>query len=207
LLRPICQDYLFPTAFYIAGPSEISYFAQVNCNYNLFNVEQPFIYPRATVTIIEKQIATLMSKYNLEFVDILKEEKVLRNKVINATSVINVESLFSESEQVLVLLMEKIKERLFAVDESLSDGVDKSLNKMTQALHSLKIRSESANERNNGTITRQISKIQSNLYPLDNYQERVLNWTHFANKYGLDFVKWIYGELSVKDHNHQIIEI
>ena len=33
LLRPICQDYLFPTAFYVAGPSEISYFAQIKLLY------------------------------------------------------------------------------------------------------------------------------------------------------------------------------
>lgn len=206
LLRPICQDYLFPTAFYIAGPSEISYFAQVNCNYNLFNVEQPFIYPRASATIIEKQLSSLMNKYKLEFVDLLKDNKVLRNQVINATSAVDVENLFSESDKILELLMEKLKEELLLIDESLADGADKSLNKMSQALNSLKIRSESANERINVTIIRQIGKIQNNLYPADNYQERVFNWTHFANKYGLDFVKWLFDELSIEDRDHQIIE-
>jgi len=38
LLRPICQDYLFPTAFYIGGPSEISYFAQIKPLYEFYNI-------------------------------------------------------------------------------------------------------------------------------------------------------------------------
>lgn len=54
LLRPVVQDYLLPTAFYIGGPSEISYFAQVMPLYNLYQIEPPIIFPRASATLIEK---------------------------------------------------------------------------------------------------------------------------------------------------------
>ncbi|MBA4407090.1 bacillithiol biosynthesis cysteine-adding enzyme BshC, partial [bacterium] len=43
LLRPICQDFLFPTAFYVGGPGEISYFAQVSPLYNIYDINEPFI--------------------------------------------------------------------------------------------------------------------------------------------------------------------
>ena len=55
LLRPICQDYLFPTAFYIAGPSEISYFAQVTPLYDFYKIVTPIIYPRSSVTFNGKK--------------------------------------------------------------------------------------------------------------------------------------------------------
>jgi bacillithiol biosynthesis cysteine-adding enzyme BshC len=207
LLRPICQDYLFPTAFYIAGPSEISYFAQVNCIYPLFNVEQPFIYPRASATVIEKQISNLLDKYDLGLADLLNDEQLLKNKIVNAASAVDIDNLFGESEKVLELLAEKISEELVTIDKSLSDAVNKSLDKMNQALHNLKVRSESANERNNFTTIRQLEKIRNNLYPGANYQERVFNWTHFANKYGFDFINWLFDELSIEDRNHQILEL
>ena len=207
LFRPICQDYLFPTAFYIAGPSEVSYFAQVNCLYELFNVVQPFIYPRASATVIEKQLSNLLAKYNLSFVDILKDEKILKAQLLNSASEIDIENLFGESKKVLELLAEKMGEELKLIDENLADGVDKSLNKMIQALHSLKIKSENANEKKNSTTLRQLDKIVKNLYPNENYQERVFNWIHFVNKYGFDFITWLFGELSIEDRNHQILEM
>jgi bacillithiol biosynthesis cysteine-adding enzyme BshC len=48
LLRPICQDYILPTAFYVGGPSEISYFAQVTPLYDFFGIEAPILYPRSS---------------------------------------------------------------------------------------------------------------------------------------------------------------
>ena len=45
LLRPICQDYILPTAFYVGGPSEIAYFAQVMPLYEFYNIQAPVIYP------------------------------------------------------------------------------------------------------------------------------------------------------------------
>ncbi len=207
LFRPICQDYLFPTAFYIAGPSEVSYFAQVNCLYNIYDVVQPFIYPRASATIVEKQLSSLLAKYNLSFVDILKDDKILKSQIINSASEVDIENLFSESQKVLELLAEKMGDELKLIDESLKDVTNKSLNKMIQTLNGLKAKSENANERKNSTSIRQLDKITNNLYPNQNYQERVFNWTHFVNKYGFDFITWLFAELSIEDRNHQILEM
>ncbi|MBK7865762.1 MAG: bacillithiol biosynthesis BshC [Ignavibacteriales bacterium] len=54
ILRPVCQDYLFPTAFYVGGPAEISYFAQIIQLYKAFNIATPIAYPRISATIVEK---------------------------------------------------------------------------------------------------------------------------------------------------------
>ncbi|RPI71172.1 MAG: bacillithiol biosynthesis cysteine-adding enzyme BshC, partial [Ignavibacteriales bacterium] len=70
LLRPICQDYLLPTAFYIGGPSEVSYFAQITPLYDFYNLNSPFIYPRASATIFEKNLENILEKYNLSLEDI-----------------------------------------------------------------------------------------------------------------------------------------
>ena len=78
LLRPICQDFLLPTAFYIGGPSEVSYFAQAIPLYNLYGVEPPFIYPRSSATLIEKNISSLLEKYNLKLSDILIDLEQLK---------------------------------------------------------------------------------------------------------------------------------
>jgi hypothetical protein len=53
LLRPLYQDALLPTAAYVAGPSEIAYYAQLLPVYERFGMQMPLIYPRKTVTLID----------------------------------------------------------------------------------------------------------------------------------------------------------
>ena len=65
LLRPICQDYIFPTGLYVAGPSEISYFAQVTPLYDFYDINTPIVYPRSSFTLLEKNIASSLDKFDL----------------------------------------------------------------------------------------------------------------------------------------------
>ncbi|MEJ2245093.1 MAG: bacillithiol biosynthesis cysteine-adding enzyme BshC, partial [Acidobacteriota bacterium] len=53
LLRPVIQDSLFPTLAYVAGPSEIAYFAQVEVLYTMLNRPMPVIWPRESFTLME----------------------------------------------------------------------------------------------------------------------------------------------------------
>ncbi len=55
-LRPVTQDYMLPTVAYVAGPGEISYFAQLSELYQYNDVDMPIIYPRSSLIIIESKI-------------------------------------------------------------------------------------------------------------------------------------------------------
>ncbi len=207
LLRPICQDYILPTGFYVGGPSEIAYFAQVIPLYNYFEVPQPFVYPRASATIIEKNIMKVLEKYNLDFSDILMDEKELKTKVMAELSEINTDNGFATVEDEIKLAMDKLKEMVYAVDPTLVDNAGRTLDKMLQTLSQMKGKVDKAAERKNDTVLNQLDRLRVNLYPNGNYQERVFNYTTFAIKYGNDIVKWIYDELSINKFEHQLIEI
>ena len=77
MLRPICQDYLFPTVAYVGGGSEISYFAQVIPNYDFFNIVTPIIFPRASATILESHLYSIIEKYQLSLRDFFIDENIL----------------------------------------------------------------------------------------------------------------------------------
>lgn len=207
LLRPICQDYIFPTGFYIAGPSEISYFAQVTPLYEFYNIVPPIVYPRVSFTILEKNIASTLDKYDLSMSDIFLGLDELKNKVIASLSENNIEIVFNESENDIELLFDKIKENLFAVDKTLVDGSAKTKEKILSALNELRTKSIKAQENKYDTTIRQLTRVSNLLYPNGNLQERELNFSYFFNKYGMELISKLYDEISVSEFEHQIITL
>ncbi len=189
LLRPICQDYILPTAFYIGGPSEISYFAQVMRLYKLFNIESPFIYPRSSATILEKNINSILEKYDLNVSDIFIDAEKLKLKVVEAISETAIEQVFNQSKTDIDLTLDQLKEKLFALDKTISDSTIKYKEKFSHYLNELKDKAKDSQKRKHEITVRQIDKAAAMLFPNGNLQERELNFIYFANKYGMDFLK------------------
>ena len=50
-LRPVFSESLFPTLFYLAGPGEMGYFAQIKGVYEYFGLKMPIILPRFSATL------------------------------------------------------------------------------------------------------------------------------------------------------------
>ena len=207
LLRPICQDFLFPTAFYIGGPGEISYFAQVSPLYNIYGIDEPFIYPRSSATIVEKGVKTILDKNNLEYVDIFTEEEELIKKIVSASSELNLEALFQNTTEEINSSLNQITQLLPLIDKTLGDLTVKSKLRIEETLNALKAKAVEAEKRKYETTIRQVSKVRNVLFPESNLQERELNWIYFANKYGIDIVRWIFNELAINKFEHQILEM
>ncbi|KAF0152810.1 MAG: hypothetical protein FD143_738 [Ignavibacteria bacterium] len=207
LLRPICQDYLFSTGFYIGGPGEISYFAQVNPLYEIYDIEEPFIYPRASATIVEQGVNQVLNKHSFSFTDIFCDEDELIKKIIKDSSDINLEVIFAKSSKDIANMFTEISETLTSIDKTLGDLSEKSKQRIEQALDYLKTKATEAEKRKYDTSIRQLTKVRNILFPNGNLQEREINFIYFVNKYGIDFIKWLINELEIDKFEHQILEL
>lgn len=207
LLRPICQDYLLPTAFYVAGPGEIAYFAQVTPLYDFFKIETPLIYPRASATIIEKNIQSNLNKFNLELKDIFIRTDNLKEQVIASISENNLDNTFEKANNQIALAFDELKAVLFSIDKTISDSSEKYRDKVFSSLNELKGKAIQAQKKKHEISLKQIDKISEALYPTENLQERVLNFIYFSNKYGDSFIDKIFDELQINSFEHQIIKL
>ncbi|GAB6282066.1 MAG: bacillithiol biosynthesis cysteine-adding enzyme BshC [Ignavibacterium sp.] len=207
LFRPICQDYLFPTSFYIGGPSEVSYFAQVMPLYELFNVNSPIIYPRSSATLIEKNIQTIIEKYNINLLDCFISKEKVTESILNNISSINIEEVFDRVSKNIFDSNELLNEYVMKIDQTLSGAVERNFNKIKNHIDELKQKTFEAEKRKNETVMRQLNKIFNTIFPNNNLQEREINYFYFANKYGLDFIDFIFKELEIEKFEHQIINI
>ena len=207
LLRPICQDYILPTAFYIGGPSEISYFAQIKPLYNFFEVVPPIIYPRSSVTILEGTIKKTLDKYDLGINEIFMDVVGSKKKVIDAIAEISLNDVFKEMNSNIEIAFDRLKEKLFQIDKTTADASNKYKEKIFNSLDELKRKAEDAQNKRYDVTLRQIDKAATILFPESNLQERILNFTYFVNKYGPDFLNRLYNEIQIDKFEHQVIEI
>lgn len=207
LLRPICQDYLFPTGLYVGGPGEVSYFAQVTPLYELYGITEPVIYPRSSATIIEKGVQTILDKYKLNLSDIFLSEDQLITKVIMADAGADISNLFKDTVQAISSLFEPVNDKMNLIDKTLIDLTKKTKERIEQSIDFLKSKAIEAEKRKHEATIRQLGKVRNILYPNDNLQERELNFIYFMNKYGSDFLKWVFSELAINKFEHQVLEL
>ncbi len=205
LLRPICQDYLFPTAFYVGGPGEIAYFAQIKPMYDFYNIPSPIIYPRSSATILEKNIAGILDKFSLEITDIFINIENVKKKIINSISENSVDELFDTMIERIEHEFDQLKEKLFDLDKTIADSSNRYRDKIFNAVNELKDKAEKAQQKKHEVTLRQIDRAAVNLFPDNSLQEREFNFIYFVNKYGEDFIDTIFEKLQINKFEHQII--
>lgn len=205
--RPLCQDTLFPTIAYVAGPAEIAYFGQLKSVYNYFKIEMPIIYPRASVTLIEEKVQKVLEKYSLELGDLFGDVESVLAKVSEQVSEVKVDALF---ESLDIRIKEALHEARFGIqqiDQTLNGTIDSTLAKFQQQLDILKQKTQKAQIQKEEISLKQIRKASVNIFPNGNFQEREFNVIQYLNKYGPDFVKWVSNEITIDKFQHQVITI
>lgn len=207
ILRPICQDFLLPTGVYIAGPGEINYFAQVIPFYEIYNVVQPILYPRASVTILEKHISTLISKYDLNINNFFNVDNKLLQNIINSISEFNIQEIFAKTADEINQSMSQLNSPVASIDKTLLDLIEKSKEKFEQQLMYINQKVNKAQEQKHEVILRQLEKVKNSIFPNNSLQERTINYFYFSNKYGMNFYKWLINEIAIDKFEHQIIEL
>ncbi len=207
VMRPLYQDTLLPTVGYIAGPSEIAYFAQLQPVYDFFGMTMPIIYPRASVTIVEEKVKKVLEKFQLNILEFFGDVEPLLARIAEQVSEVKVDNVFL---QLHTNFSEALKEAQFGItqiDPTLDGTLKTTQAKIESLLTVLKEKTQKAQQQKQDISLRQIQKASLYLFPKENFQERELNVLYFMNKYGLEFVQWISGEIDINHFQHQLIEI
>jgi bacillithiol biosynthesis cysteine-adding enzyme BshC len=207
VLRPICQDWLLPTAAYVAGPSEIAYFAQLRPLYHEFNVPMPVIYPRASATIIEGRVNKVMERFSLQITDFFQDVELIKRRVAEESLNVNLEELFGGTTATIDESLLRMRGALESVDPTLLGALENASTKVKYQIDGLREKTIVAQKRKSEVVLRQVDKAALHVFPESVFQERSLNVLHFLNRYGLEFLRWLQSELVVDKFKHQVIKL
>lgn len=207
VLRPICQDSFLPTVSYVAGPSEVAYFAQFKPLYKAFSIPEPIIYPRASITIIEEKVEKVFQRFSLQFVDFVRDVEIVKQRIAAQISDVDLETLFSNLGNSIAASLDTLRDPLQGLDQTLMGALENTRGKMRSNVDGLRQKAVAAQKRQHEVFLRQIDKAAVHVFPESDFQERKINILYLLNKYGLEFVRWLYSEIQIDKFKHQVIKL
>ncbi|TFH55452.1 MAG: bacillithiol biosynthesis cysteine-adding enzyme BshC, partial [Candidatus Zixiibacteriota bacterium] len=190
-LRPIVQSHIFPTLIYFAGPAEAAYFAQMRELFEVFGEVSPVIYPRFSATIVERNIARLMEKYNLTFEEFLGEVGQQTTEVMKRTYPADFDSMFADLRDNVRERLGEISQLLDPSDHGLVTNAARIAGRIDVEIKSLEEKVFQAHRKKNQTVRTQLERVAFHLHPTRQLQERAFPINYYIAKYG----HWIIDKL------------
>ncbi|HEX9639152.1 MAG TPA: bacillithiol biosynthesis cysteine-adding enzyme BshC [Acidobacteriota bacterium] len=195
LLRPLYQDFLLPTAAYVAGPSEVSYLAQAAALYPVAEVRMPAIVPRPHGLIVEARSRRLQERLGIELAELLAgDADALKRRVVPP----------HDSDQAIERLqrrvgaeLESLRGALLALDPNLSGPLEKSGRELDQVFSRLRGKLERSVQQRHEQSLEQLRRLLDQLFPLGQPQERVFGLPTYMVRYGLDLPQRLLAQLEL----------
>ena len=205
LLRPIVQDSILPTLAYVAGPSEVAYFAQLLPVYRIMNLEMPMIFPRTSLTIIENRSEKILNRHQLKFTDLFKGTTSALRSLLDSSVDESISLRFDEIKTNIAEHLGKMEELLKVVDPTLTGALGTTQKKIQYQIESLQTKFSKAELGKQRIVARQIENVFNSLYPSNNLQEREINFFYFLSRYGVGLISQLHENINLYNLNHQLV--
>jgi uncharacterized protein YllA (UPF0747 family) len=206
LLRPLFQDFLFPTLAYVGGPAEIAYFAQIHEWYPILGIDQPSLHARASLTLVPPPTHNFLNIRKLEPSEIYLDEDTLIDALLDHEGMKQTRSEIRDVEKSLKEAMASIRERAMKIDPTLEKSLRTSGRKMQYQLQKMERKSFLAAKRKNVLLAEQIRRAKNVIYPHEKLQERYLNVFSFGSKLP-ELIPQIYAQIHWEARAHQYIDL
>lgn len=207
LTRSIFQDYLFPTIGYVAGPSEIAYWAQIKPLYALLDMSMPLVYPRASITLLEPKIAGLIEEYQLPMSQLLSGSEKFIREIMHRIVPESGETTFNNFREDITTFCEQLFKMTEQVDKTLNGAVTTMREKTLFQVNKLQEKYDKALEKKHTNVVEQLKRITTNLLPQGKLQERELNICSFFFRHGIELIPQLMQTIPLSTSQHLLISL
>jgi bacillithiol biosynthesis cysteine-adding enzyme BshC len=205
LLRPIMQDLLLSTVAYVAGPAEIAYFAQASVAYKRLLGRMPVMMPRASFTLVEAPVATLLQKYELQLPDLFHGARAVRARMEAALMPPGLAERFEQGEKTLRQILEDLREPVAKLDSTLNGALETSERKMLYQFGHLQEKVARAIAFRSSVLDGHERTIVELLYPNGELQERSLCFLPTLAAHGPGILGELSGRIRPGGTQHQVL--
>jgi bacillithiol biosynthesis cysteine-adding enzyme BshC len=205
LFRSVVQDYLLPTAGYIAGPAEISYFAQSEVVYRHLLGRMPVMLPRAGFTLVDAKANKLLQRYGLTVEDVWAGSQDLRHKMEGTSVPKSLSKNFEKSQKQIEKMLAQLGKQIAKLDPTLQDTVERSRKRIEFHIERLRRKAGRAQDQKTGLIAAHEQYLESMLNPHRGLQERELCLLPFLARWGAGGLRGLQKLSSGKKIGHHFV--
>src|SRR5216684_142750 len=205
LFRPVVQDYLLPTAAYVGGPAEISYFAQSEVIYRHLLGRMPVMLPRAGFTLVDAKAAKLLRRYGLTVEDVWAGPQSLRHKMEGASVPKGLSKTFERDQKQIQKMLTQLGKQIAKLDPTLKGTVERAKQRIEYHLEKLRQKAGKAQDQKAGLILAHMQYLESLLYPHKALQSRELCLLPFLARWGASGLSELQKLASGKKIGHHFI--
>lgn len=206
--RPLMQECLFPTLAFIAGPGEISYWAELKDVFEHFHMKMPPIVPRLNISLIERNVFSDMEELGLSVEEVLafgtgNQKELFLEK--NRDS--SFQTLFAQTRDQLVKNYLEIEKKTEVQYKGMLPLLKKNEDLLLKQIDFMENRLEMALLQKHEGVLEKYTRIERKLKPSGSPQERIWNLFYFLNRYGLFFIDELLAQPYVFDGSHQVVKL
>ena len=206
LLRPVFQDFLLPTAAYIGGPAEISYFAQSQVLYDAILGRTTPVIPRLSATLVEPAIATVLARHEVQLEDILHSHPDELAQRLGARAIpIEGKRKLASAGNALDEELTGLTQWMHQIDPGLGRSADVSASKMRYQMNRLRRLAANYQLQTEASLRRHIDALYLNLFPDQHPQERIIGAAAFLARYGDGFIPQLVEQAAQECPGHKAI--
>jgi bacillithiol biosynthesis cysteine-adding enzyme BshC len=204
ITRPLMQETLFPTLGFVGGPGEIAYWALYRSYFEYMGLTLPIIYPRVSMTLVEKPIAKIMEKREVPLSAVFDDLERYKREWLEAQVELDLEGLFNEARQGIKSIYEPLLQKIDHIPGMDQLG-EKNLEKIMEQVTFLEKRALAGVKAQHEAALRQFDKLQQALYPYQKPQERLHNAFTFLNKHGMVLVDHLLETAFPVNGKHKVV--
>ena len=161
---------------------------------------------RQSFTIVEHKHRRVLDKFSLELSDLFAGIEQVSLNLAERDST-DTGQLFSDVEKKIEAELDRIALRGADIDATVAANFAKRRRKMIYHIGATLKKALLAQIRNDEVASRQLASLFTSLLPNGGLQERSLNVFTFLNKFGPNFIDWLYEAIDLEDKNHRIVDL
>ncbi len=197
LLRPVVESAVFPTLAYVAGPGEISYFAQSEVLFREMGIEPPVVHPRFSATLVEPPVRRLLDRLGLDASELSRPRHELATRLAREAVPPEVRAGLAELARSLTEGYRRLIDEASRIDPSLRGSLgalrNESLARLAESERKIVRRVRVREE----VLVARLDRVRAHLRPEGQPQERVLSPVSFLARFGPELLRRLHASVEV----------